>query len=77
MTFVAFLALVPQEIASLHEDKVLYEASAKESLSRVVKEKLDAERRLADTERALSNIEDECSHLQVHHTPWTTPIFWK
>ena len=68
MTYVQFFShFIEKEITSLHEDKVTYEATAKESLSRVVKEKLDAERRLAETERALSNTEDECSHLQVFH----------
>ena len=54
-----------QELVSLHEDKISYEASAKESLALIVKEKLDSERRLAEAERALSNTEDECAHLQV------------
>ena len=49
----------------MHEDKIVYEASAKDSLALIVKEKLESERRLTEAERALSNTEDECAHLQV------------
>jgi hypothetical protein len=55
----------PQEILSLHDDKGNYETAAKESLCKVLQEKLDAEKRLCDAERGLSNTEDECTHLQV------------
>ncbi|CAN0185004.1 unnamed protein product [Lampetra planeri] len=53
-----------KELTSLLEDKLSYETTAKESLRRVLQEKLEVVRKLSDVERALSNTEDECSHLK-------------
>ncbi|KAI0222371.1 hypothetical protein LSAT2_026382 [Lamellibrachia satsuma] len=53
-----------QELVALQEDKYNYETTAKESLRRVLQEKLEAVRKLSDLVRSLSNMEDECSHLR-------------
>uniref|UniRef100_UPI00358DF6A3 sarcolemmal membrane-associated protein-like n=1 Tax=Myxine glutinosa TaxID=7769 RepID=UPI00358DF6A3 len=53
-----------KELSQLLEDKLNYETTAKESLWRVLQEKLAAARKLAEHERALSNAEDECTHLR-------------
>jgi len=53
-----------QELVALQDDKYNYEAKSKESLRKVLGEKLEAVRKLADLERSLSNTEDECTHLQ-------------
>ncbi|XP_064607251.1 sarcolemmal membrane-associated protein-like isoform X3 [Liolophura sinensis] len=53
-----------QELVALQEDKHKYETTAKESLRRVLQEKLDAVRKLSDLERSLGNTEDECSQLK-------------
>jgi chromosome segregation ATPase len=52
------------ELVALQEDKYNYETTAKESLRKVLQEKLDAVRKLTELERSLSNTEDECSHLK-------------
>ncbi|KAK7499905.1 hypothetical protein BaRGS_00008753 [Batillaria attramentaria] len=53
-----------QELVALQEDKINYETTAKESLRRVLQEKLDAVTKLSDLERSLTSAEDECSHLK-------------
>ncbi|XP_013404760.1 sarcolemmal membrane-associated protein isoform X4 [Lingula anatina] len=53
-----------QELVALQEDKSVYETTAKESLRKVLEEKLEAVRKLSDLERSYSNTEDECSHLR-------------
>ncbi|XP_025107435.1 sarcolemmal membrane-associated protein-like isoform X2 [Pomacea canaliculata] len=53
-----------QELAASIEDKMNYETTAKESLRRVLQEKLDAVTKLSDLERSLTSAEDECSHLK-------------
>ncbi|XP_055999766.1 sarcolemmal membrane-associated protein-like isoform X5 [Ostrea edulis] len=53
-----------QEVVTLQEEKNTYETTAKESLKRVLEEKLEAVRKLSDLERSLHNTEDECTHLK-------------
>ncbi|XP_070193504.1 sarcolemmal membrane-associated protein-like isoform X4 [Littorina saxatilis] len=53
-----------QELVALQEDKISYETTAKESLRRVLQEKLDAVTKLSDLERSLTSAEDECGHLK-------------
>ncbi|XP_042185482.1 sarcolemmal membrane-associated protein isoform X1 [Oncorhynchus tshawytscha] len=52
------------ELVTLQEDKYNYEITAKESLRRVLQEKIEVARKLSEVERSLSNTEDECSHLK-------------
>ncbi|XP_045079643.1 LOW QUALITY PROTEIN: sarcolemma associated protein a [Coregonus clupeaformis] len=52
------------ELAALQEDKHNYETTAKESLRRVLQEKIEVVRKLSEVERSLSNTEDECTHLK-------------
>ncbi|XP_029630061.1 sarcolemmal membrane-associated protein isoform X1 [Salmo trutta] len=52
------------ELVTLQEDKHNYEITAKESLRRVLQEKIEVARKLSEVERSLSNTEDECSHLK-------------
>ncbi|XP_067685237.1 sarcolemmal membrane-associated protein-like isoform X11 [Haliotis asinina] len=53
-----------QELDALQEEKLNYETTAKESLRRVLQEKLEAVTKLSDLERSLGNTESECSHLK-------------
>ncbi|XP_074644471.1 uncharacterized protein LOC141901252 isoform X2 [Tubulanus polymorphus] len=53
-----------QELVALQDDKHTYETTAKESLRKVLQEKLEAVRKLSDLEQSLSNTEDECTHLK-------------
>ncbi|XP_076985003.1 sarcolemmal membrane-associated protein isoform X7 [Tamandua tetradactyla] len=53
-----------KELIALQEDKHNYETTAKESLRRVLQEKIEVVRRLSEVERSLSNTEDECTHLK-------------
>ncbi|BFZ10547.1 hypothetical protein BsWGS_13584 [Bradybaena similaris] len=53
-----------QELQALQEDKNKYETTSKESLRRVLQEKLEAVTKLSDLEQSLSNMKDECSHLK-------------
>nr|XP_023690836.1 sarcolemmal membrane-associated protein-like isoform X2 [Paramormyrops kingsleyae] len=53
-----------RELEALQEDKHKYETTAKESLMRVLQEKMEVVRKLSEVERSLSNTEDECTHLR-------------
>ncbi|XP_041744384.1 sarcolemmal membrane-associated protein-like isoform X3 [Coregonus clupeaformis] len=53
-----------KELVGLQEDKHNYETTAKESLRRVLQEKIELVTKLSEVERSLSNTEDECSHLK-------------
>ncbi|XP_032774899.1 sarcolemmal membrane-associated protein isoform X19 [Rattus rattus] len=53
-----------KELVALQEDKHSYETTAKESLRRVLQEKIEVVRKLSEVERSLSNTEDECTHLK-------------
>uniref|UniRef100_A0A8C9WMN2 Sarcolemmal membrane-associated protein n=1 Tax=Scleropages formosus TaxID=113540 RepID=A0A8C9WMN2_SCLFO len=53
-----------RELEALQEDKHKYETTAKESLRRVLQEKMEVVRKLSEVERSLSNTEDECTHLR-------------
>uniref|UniRef100_A0A670INH6 Sarcolemmal membrane-associated protein n=1 Tax=Podarcis muralis TaxID=64176 RepID=A0A670INH6_PODMU len=53
-----------KELIALQEDKHNYETTAKESLRRVLQEKIEVVRKLSEVERSLSNTEDECTHLK-------------
>ncbi|XP_035583611.1 sarcolemmal membrane-associated protein isoform X27 [Callorhinus ursinus] len=53
-----------KELVALQEDKHNYETTAKESLRRVLQEKIEVVRKLSEVERSLSNTEDECTHLK-------------
>ncbi|XP_038596468.1 sarcolemmal membrane-associated protein isoform X16 [Tachyglossus aculeatus] len=53
-----------KELVALQEDKHNYETTAKESLRRVLQEKIEVARKLSEVERSLSNTEDECTHLK-------------
>ncbi|KAK7119046.1 hypothetical protein R3I94_021032 [Phoxinus phoxinus] len=55
---------VRKELVALTEDKHNYETTAKESLRRVLQEKIEVVRKLSEVERSLSNTEDECTHLR-------------
>uniref|UniRef100_A0A674P4A9 Sarcolemmal membrane-associated protein n=1 Tax=Takifugu rubripes TaxID=31033 RepID=A0A674P4A9_TAKRU len=55
---------IRKELLALQEDKHNYETTAKESLRRVLQEKIEVVRKLAEVERSLSNTEDECTHLK-------------
>ncbi|XP_030230034.1 sarcolemma associated protein a isoform X5 [Gadus morhua] len=55
---------IKKELLSLQEDKHNYETTAKESLRRVLQEKIEVVRKLAEVERSLSNSEEECTHLK-------------
>ncbi|XP_043934716.1 sarcolemmal membrane-associated protein isoform X5 [Protopterus annectens] len=55
---------IRKELAALQEDKHNYETTAKESLRRVLQEKIEVVRKLSEVERSLSNTEDECTHLK-------------
>ncbi|XP_051032684.1 sarcolemmal membrane-associated protein isoform X20 [Phodopus roborovskii] len=53
-----------KELIALQEDKHNYETTAKESLRRLLQEKIEVVRKLSEVERSLSNTEDECTHLK-------------
>ncbi|XP_044307505.1 sarcolemmal membrane-associated protein isoform X3 [Varanus komodoensis] len=53
-----------KELIALQEDKNNYETTAKESLRRVLQEKIEVVKKLSEVERSLSNTEDECTHLK-------------
>ncbi|XP_056590429.1 sarcolemma associated protein a isoform X5 [Triplophysa dalaica] len=55
---------IRKELVALTEDKHDYESTAKESLRRVLQEKIEVVRKLSEVERSLSNTEDECTHLR-------------
>ncbi|KAK1799849.1 hypothetical protein P4O66_006374 [Electrophorus voltai] len=55
---------IRKELVALTEDKLNYETRAKESLRRVLQEKIEVVRKLSEVERSLSNTEDECTHLK-------------
>ncbi|XP_053324958.1 sarcolemmal membrane-associated protein isoform X1 [Spea bombifrons] len=55
---------IRKELIALQEDKHKYETTAKESLRRVLQEKIEVVRKLSEVERSLSNTEDECTHLK-------------
>lgn len=55
---------IRKELVNLQEDKFNYETTAKESLRRVLQEKIEVVRKLSEVERSLSNTEDECTHLK-------------
>jgi len=53
-----------EELRKLQEDKCQYQGTAKESLHKMLQEKLEAVQKMQDLERTLSNTEDECAHLK-------------
>merc|ERR1712080_380002 len=53
-----------EEMQKLAEDKNNYQSTAKESLRRVLHEKLEAATKVQELQRALSNMSGECSHLK-------------
>uniref|UniRef100_A0A1A7XQD1 Sarcolemmal membrane-associated protein n=1 Tax=Iconisemion striatum TaxID=60296 RepID=A0A1A7XQD1_9TELE len=55
---------IRKELLALQEDKHNYETTAKETLRRVLQEKIEVVRKLSEVERSLSNTEDECTHLK-------------
>ncbi|XP_067124660.1 sarcolemmal membrane-associated protein-like isoform X2 [Centruroides vittatus] len=55
---------VREEIIKLQEEKDKYQNIAKESLRKVLQEKLEAIRKVQDLENTLSNTEEKCSHLR-------------
>ncbi|XP_067100692.1 sarcolemma associated protein a isoform X12 [Osmerus mordax] len=55
---------IRKELVALQDDKHSYETTAKESLRRVLQEKIEVVRKLSEVERSLSNTEDECTHLK-------------
>eukprot|EP00057_Strongylocentrotus_purpuratus_P030979 XP_783246.3 PREDICTED: sarcolemmal membrane-associated protein isoform X1 [Strongylocentrotus purpuratus] len=55
---------IRKELIALQEDKSNYEKTVKDSLKKALEEKLEACRKVADTERMLSNSEDECAHVR-------------
>lgn len=55
---------VREEIIKLQEEKDKYQNIAKESLRKVLQEKLEAIRKVQDLENTLTNTEEKCSHLR-------------
>ncbi|XP_036366044.1 sarcolemmal membrane-associated protein isoform X6 [Octopus sinensis] len=53
-----------QELVALQDDKHHYEITAKESLRRVLQEKLEAVRKITDLEQSLGNAENNCCYLK-------------
>lgn len=53
-----------EEIARLQEERARYEDTAKESLQKVLQEKLEALRRVQELEYTASNLENECARLR-------------
>ncbi|KAL4226414.1 hypothetical protein ACF0H5_014397 [Mactra antiquata] len=53
-----------QELVQLQEEKLNYETTAKESLMKVLQEKIEAVGKLSDLERSLTKSEDECGHMK-------------
>ncbi|KAK8756247.1 hypothetical protein V5799_001039 [Amblyomma americanum] len=53
-----------EEITRLQEERARYEDTAKESLKKVLQEKLEALRRVQELEYTVSNLEDECARLR-------------
>lgn len=53
-----------EDISKLQDEKEKYQNAAKESLKKVLQEKLEAIRKVQDLENSLSNTEAECSHLK-------------
>ncbi|CAL1273219.1 unnamed protein product [Larinioides sclopetarius] len=51
------------DVLKLQEDKDKYQMAAKESLRKILQEKLDAIRKVQELENSLSNTENESSHL--------------
>ncbi|GIY98963.1 sarcolemmal membrane-associated protein [Caerostris extrusa] len=51
------------DVIKLQEDKDKYQIAAKESLKKILQEKLEAIRKVQDLENSLSNTENESSHL--------------
>lgn len=51
------------DVLKLQEDKDKYQLAAKESLKKILQEKLEAIRKVQDLENSLSNTENECTHL--------------
>jgi len=51
-------------LITFQEDKENYELKAKESIQRLIDEKSETLRKLADVQRSLSYSEDECAHLK-------------
>ncbi|XP_055883774.1 sarcolemmal membrane-associated protein-like isoform X3 [Biomphalaria glabrata] len=56
--------ILRQELQALQEDKNKYETTSKESLRRVLQEKLEAVTKLSDLEQSLGNMKEECTHLK-------------
>lgn len=53
-----------EEIARLHEERDRYQDTAKESLRKVLQEKLEAVRKVQDLEYSVTNTEEECTRLR-------------
>lgn len=53
-----------QELVTLQEEKLNYESTAKDSLMKVLQEKIEAVTKLSDLEKSLKNAEEECTHLK-------------
>lgn len=53
-----------EQLAAVHADKSSYECTAKETLRKVLEEKLEAVHKLSDLERSLSNAEEECNNAR-------------
>ncbi|XP_067932387.1 sarcolemmal membrane-associated protein-like isoform X3 [Watersipora subatra] len=56
-----------QQIVAMEEERIEYENSSKESLRKVIEEKIAAIQDLSDVERSLANAENECKHLKAVH----------
>ena len=53
-----------EEVLKLQEEKLVYQNTAKEALSKAYKERADSIQRLTAIQRALCSSEDECSLLR-------------
>uniref|UniRef100_A0A336LQL4 MICOS complex subunit n=1 Tax=Culicoides sonorensis TaxID=179676 RepID=A0A336LQL4_CULSO len=63
-----------EEVLKLHEEKQLYQNSAKEALRKAYQERSDAIQRLTTIQRALCSSEDECSLLREQISKLTQQI---
>lgn len=65
---------IREEILKLHEEKQIYQNTAKEALRKAYQDRSDAIQRLTTIQRALCSSEDECSLLREQISKLTQQI---
>lgn len=65
---------IREEVLKLHEEKQIYQNSAKEALRKAYQDRSDAIQRLTTIQRALCSSEDECSLLREQISKLTQQI---